>query len=395
MKSFLFWVVLLAFIVRLLFNVFVVGFKTAPINDAKEYHQIAQNICKGEGFKLRGKVTSYRAPLFPLSLAALYKVFGENLTVARLFLCILGALLVFLLYRVVCMEFNEGVAKLAAVIACFYPHLVWWTGLLLSETLFSTLLCAAILFLLKTFKERKIRDAILAGAFLGMGTLTRPILLLFLPFLFLWFYRRRQMKAFLIIIGLFLLVTAPWNIRNYFLHEGLVPITTGGGLTFWGANNPVIIKDERMVGTWLKWDALPFWDYLKKLPEVERDRESYILGLAFLWNNKKEVPRLLYHKMRRFWSLYPHTTRAQKIISLLSYGLLFPFFIFGLVLYRRSPSRLFYYLILFFCAAALIFYGCLRFRSPLEPYIIAISANAILWLYRRRRWGASAGMHTS
>lgn len=109
-----------------------------------------------------------------LYLAALYKITGPSILVARFFKCIWGSVTVLLLYNVAKRNIGEEAGRLAAVMACFMPNLIIYCGLHLKET--------EMLFLMVAFLERT--DYLLRSRKYTVWTIVLPAVLLLSLFTF-------------------------------------------------------------------------------------------------------------------------------------------------------------------------------------------------------------------
>jgi hypothetical protein len=128
---------------------------------------------------------------------------------------------------------------------------------------------------------------------------------------------------------------------------------------------------------------LPHADELRGLPELELRQRANALGWQFLREHPGLIPYLAVQKMARFWSLYPNRSGLEKLLSLLSYGVLFPFMLLGAVwafLKNRSAALLLLGVISPFVAASLVYYGSTRMRLPVEPYLILFASYALAHL---------------
>ncbi len=112
-----------------------------PLNivDEQHYNRLALAILeRGEFAHFPGKPTAIRPPLYPAFLAGVYKVFGaENYNAVRviqIFISLLSGILVYSLAKKIFAR--EDVALLAGGIFLFYPSLVFFNYLILTETLF-------------------------------------------------------------------------------------------------------------------------------------------------------------------------------------------------------------------------------------------------------------------
>src|SRR5205823_2498456 len=129
--------------------------------------------------------------------------------------------------------------------------------------------------------------AVLAGLFLGYATLTRSFGILFLPVFGLYLLglpptRRGLIGAALFAVG-FLLVIAPWTIRNARVHHRFVLIATNGGSTCYGANNDVVAGSPREYGNWVSTTQLAGRDLIEAQPdEVSHDKMEWKLGVEWV-----------------------------------------------------------------------------------------------------------------
>ena len=139
--------VILALLLRLLF---VFGYPQYPpfLGDDAGYDNVAWNLANGRGFVAdiispEGTVTYEpliaNGPTYPLFLAAVYRVFGHAITAVRVVQAILGAVTIFFVFRIAQRAFGERVACLSAALVAVHPALTFYTGMLLSETVFTFL----------------------------------------------------------------------------------------------------------------------------------------------------------------------------------------------------------------------------------------------------------------
>jgi 4-amino-4-deoxy-L-arabinose transferase-like glycosyltransferase len=136
---------------------------------------------------------------------------------------------------------GEKAALLAALIVALLPAWIFYPQLVLSETLFTTLLAWAIWWALRAPPERPGRHWLMIGALLGLAALCRSTALTLLPLFWLmaWFQIRRIRPALLaaalstLALGA---VVAPWTLRNIVVHGGVILVDTAGAYTLWQDN---------------------------------------------------------------------------------------------------------------------------------------------------------------
>ena len=385
--SFLLLIFFLALVLRLLFNIFIVGLDTPPTNDATQYDAIGYNLAKGNGFMLdepvmgvNSKITSYRAPFLPFLLAGVYAVFGHSYPVAKIMLSILGAFTCIVIYFIGKHTFDRKVGLLSALISCIYPFFIYYTGYLLSETPFVMLVCMFTLSLILAREKGAYRYFIMAGILLGLACLCKPIFLTIPPFILLWLiivqrYRiQDSLKRFVVIILAMILTIAPWTIRNYKVQHAFVPVTSSLGSVLWQANNPQ--AKGKTMGYLMEWDS-------NELFESEDDLNSYYQNLAL--NYIKEHPKRFFClagiRFLEFWKITSYrVSLAKNLGSIMSYGVILLFFILGVALSLRywRKTLLLIMIIIYYTLIHLVFLATVRYRMPLEPFLIVFAAYAIL-----------------
>ena len=156
---------LLSLVVRL---GYVVWYPQQPVAlDAAGYDNAAQALLKGEtpGFG--------RGPVYPAFLAASYGTFGHSYTAVRVVQAVLvsmTALLAFLLARSI---FEGGCGLIAAGLVSVYPGFLFYSGLLLTETVFALLLTSFAVCVVRAQRYGGFGWAAASGVVLGFATLCR------------------------------------------------------------------------------------------------------------------------------------------------------------------------------------------------------------------------------
>jgi 4-amino-4-deoxy-L-arabinose transferase-like glycosyltransferase len=220
-----------------------------PPPDARAYERIAENLHRDGSFDARpGGVgrevqpSSAYSPGLPLLVAGVYWASGGvHLTLALVLLAILasGAIpMAYLLGR----RFGGPLAGLlGAGVLAFYPALLEYQGLLLTEPLAAFLLSGSLVAFFWA-ADSGARPGIpwpwlAVGSLFGLLALVRPEYLpLALGLPVVWLGRealRHRLKGPLIAAALSVLATvlvlAPWAIHNAVALGRFVPISTGGG----------------------------------------------------------------------------------------------------------------------------------------------------------------------
>jgi len=247
--------------IALVLRLFVAGWlygQPLYVFDENDYNQIALNLLRHGQFALEpGHLTSIRPPIYPALVAGVYAIAGEqNFTAVRVLQALLGTATVAVLYALARNMYGQRVGLIAAAIYACYPSLVATCGLLLTETLFTFLLCTACLLMQQFLVRGKFWLLPALGVALGVGALTRSVLWLFPPVLLVFLlvcdpaprWRMRLLHA-AVAIGTMIAVISPWAIRNTRLHHTFTAVDVMGGRNFMMGNYEYTPLDR-------PWDAI-------------------------------------------------------------------------------------------------------------------------------------------
>jgi 4-amino-4-deoxy-L-arabinose transferase-like glycosyltransferase len=233
----LIWILLLGAAVRLGLW-FAWGNWSPLINpDAVDYQRLAVRlVTTGAYANERGMLISLRPPLYPAMVAQIYRAFGlENNDAVRAIQAGLGLLTTVLVYRLGVLAYSRQVGLCAAALHSFYPSLLSYENLLLSEIVFTFLAVAFSWLMVEAICRQGAAWLAAAGVVLGLAALTRSIMLPFLPLVALYVaacwngtWVRRTLAAVIPVVA-FGLIVAPWAIRNTRLQKTLVLIDVMGG----------------------------------------------------------------------------------------------------------------------------------------------------------------------
>ncbi|MFN8133587.1 MAG: glycosyltransferase family 39 protein [Solirubrobacteraceae bacterium] len=234
------WLFGVAFVLRLIF-VLAVQRDQFPTSDPAFYHGIATNLANGDGFSsISGAPTAQWPPVYPFVLSLVYRVFGNDPQYGELFNVLVGAVTVPLLFFVARRALGQREARFAGVFFAVMPGQIFFTDVLLSETLFTFTLVGIVA--LAVVLRPSARTALVMGLAIGIAALSRgegPLLLV-LPLAMWWnlLDRRTLAKYAAILVGAMVLVVVPWTIRNASVMGSFIPVSTNAGDTFYSGHNP-------------------------------------------------------------------------------------------------------------------------------------------------------------
>ena len=219
--------------------------RTGMISDEAEYLAAADWLAQGRGFDWHREWLWTRAPLYIIFLAWHIQRFGLQTTpiyVTQTILSVLNVILVYVLaLRLMPVpRTNNGessetpwFAGVAALLMAIYLPFAVYPQIILSETLYQTLLLSA--FVVLALRQRGAWLIALAGGLFGLATLTRGLTLGFLPLVALWVgwtTANRRLPTAVGAMGIFTaaccLIILPWSLYASRVYGGPVLVDTTG-----------------------------------------------------------------------------------------------------------------------------------------------------------------------
>ena len=375
----------LALVLRVLVAVFT-RYKLQA--DAVFYFGTARNVASGLGYLLPdGRFLGSVPPTYPLFLAAVFKIFGVGLVPAVGAQVAVGAATTVLVYYLARVYFNARVAAWAAALFAVHPVYIWASRVVLTETLTTFLLAAALLTYEKTSRGSA-RFALITGLLLAAATLCRSscfvvslVLIAALPF-YRMAGRAARLRTAALAAAAFLALVGLWTYRNYRVFGTPVPLTLNAGQIFYEGNfrlgrgefpTSVALRRSREFTEKVR----VYWGTPRADLEYERFYEAKAREL--LNRNRLRFALSLPRKFVHFFSPAAAAERAGFVVWFVVGGLLLVASWAGILLFRGPPSRTF--ALLSPVAATALTHAVLkplvRFRIPVE-FILIIYAAAFV-----------------
>jgi 4-amino-4-deoxy-L-arabinose transferase-like glycosyltransferase len=398
-KLFIFSVMLIAFCLRLIWI-----FQTDNSIDVwgDWWDEIASNLITGKGYLIENPFNSgdvpyysWRPPAFPLFLAGIYAVFGHIFLYAKIGIAVTGTLSVLLGYLIGTRLFNVQTGRLTATAMAVYPTFIFFTGYLAPETLTLFLILLAIFFLVMNADRMSIGYSLLAGLSLGCAVMCRTIMAVFFVFIPVWLFlidnhRKGIWKNFAIMLAGMCIIILPWVVRNYIIHGNLVFHSTDAGQALFINNNPESFTLEPS-GTAFVYDSKEFLS----MSEVETTKIFKKKAGRFIRHNPLRYLLYMSRRFINFWRPVPYTVSGpgqaySKMHQIVSGIYTIPVFIFALIGFIYSIKnwrRLFilYALILYYSGTYILVRATIRYRMPIEPYLIIFASYGFLMFWQTGR----------
>lgn len=431
-------ILFLALMIRILYTVSLGKEISYPIRDQSYYLDLARNIASGKGLMLSreywelrqsminnipelkkrfsnleewlkstpwgiikaGEPTSFCPPLYPIFLASIIKIFGENYIIIRLLQSFIGVALVYLVYLIGKLIFNTNIGLIAALICSFYPFFIYYTGYAMTETLNITLITLLIYLFYITVRNKSDLLPFLLGIVLAMTCLIRAMMFAFFLIIIILLLLEipkgfKFKKSLYFFIGFTVLMT-PWILRNYIIHGQIVIVPTTGGATMWMRNNPdVVIPEMRQAGFTVpekvinnirRRDLIKYPEFGDE-NEVERNKIITERVKEFIKANPLFFSYLCKNRFLWYMSFTGSTERTfwHKLIGFLTWGLILPLSLFGLLLAaikgKFKDILIMVILMGFFAGVHTIVHGGIRYRLPTDPFFIILASFSIIYIW--------------
>ncbi len=391
----------ISFLVRLIFSLSTGQLLNKnTFDDEGKYHQMASALALDHEFKLHGYKTAWSGPGFPFVVSIIYRIWGCEISYGRFLNIIIGSLIPVVIFIIAIKIWDAKITIISSFYVAFYPALIFWNQYLLTEPLFSLALISTTGFIFYLQKKLSIINSVILGILIGVTSYIRPVGILFIFYFVIWFFiyfndklnfRIQFFKLFLILLTFFI-VLLPWMIRNYVVFNKIIPMNTNGGVNLLQGNNPVAWDDNNPMKGALVFYANPklkeFFPEPHGLLPMER-REILLDSIAsykakhFIKQNYKKIPNISIHKIIKLFKIYPYgSNHSVRIIMFISYGILLPFIIIGMLKILWTKNLLFLMIpTLSTITSSIIFYGMPRLRLPIEPLLILYGIFGIFITY--------------
>ncbi|MBN1526913.1 MAG: tetratricopeptide repeat protein [Candidatus Omnitrophica bacterium] len=364
----------------------------------------AREILKGNWLG-DGVLYIYRMPLYGYALALLYFIFGHHYLPVYIVQALVGAGTCLVIYAIGAVLANRAVGFIAGLFNALYGVFLYYTGMLVGETLSMFVGTLAILFLALFQKYKKSTPVFFAGLSIGIAALARANMLIVAPFILVWIcvLSRKDALARLVrhcaafILGV-VIALAPVIIRNYVHEKDIVPVIASGGINFYignayGADGKYRITDgvstnpERMIYSSIE------------IAEKKAGRELKPSEISAFWVNetfrsmKERGVSFLFPLMARKFALFWNSFEVPDIwdyyffkkyipvlrMPLFSFSVIAPLAFVGLYLAwpKRKELSLLYIMALGQMLSLVAFFVTSRYRTQAVPVLSIFAAYGL------------------
>ncbi len=356
--------------------------------DERQYWLMASSLRSGDGLADEFGFRATRMPLYP-GVLSVFSSASNGVVIAKVLHWLIGSVAAAMTAGLAMCLFDRRTGLLAGLLVACDPFLVFFSSLLLTETLFVTWLIALWWLagpILRDHGERVSAWRWFAiGAVAALTVYTREsglglvVVLLAIAVVGRRFDRRSLVGAG-VVLGMVVVSLLPWAIRNkrvtgewcWFTHRAGVSLYDGVGPQATGASDLAGIQQMEAV---------------RGLDEVAWNRWFLRESLAEIRSDPARIVRLAWVKMARMWNPLPNVETYQSgVIRFVSVAWMVPVFVFGLggvvILTRMAGGKgwrialLLLLPALYLSAMHCLFVGSVRYRLPAMPMIEVLAAFA-------------------
>lgn len=364
--------------------------------DEEQYWALAKSLAAGHGLVDEFGYRATFMPLYPAFLS-LFVGWTHGMLVARIVQAAIGAAAVIPISLLANRLAGRRAAIASAMLVALDPFLVFgFSNLLLTETIFTTLLCAAIFAAWPMTRANASRAracsedsacpcppwlrAIVAGVLFAAAIYVRPSVTAFVPLwaIVCWLVARDRGRAattdatFVVTVVLLLV---PWAVRNHRVLDEWEWLTTRSGISLYDGIGPRAAGGSDLA-------------YTKTMPNVRGMSETQWSGYFSreAWRIARDDPgrvvRLAWTKFKRTWSFVPNEPGSRTPVKMLAsavwMSVVLAAGVIGIIRMRRGREAVLLLMpAVYFTLLHMVFVGSVRYRIPAMPLIYVLSGWAV------------------
>lgn len=373
--------------------------------DEQQYWSMASSLCIGEGLKDELGFQATRMPLYP-GVLSLFSGATHGVIIAKVFQWVIGAVVAVLTAGVAATLFDRRVGLLAGLLVAFDPFLVFFSSLLLTETLFVAALVGLWWIIERFLTSRGTKPVrnhaktralglirwVLVGLVAALCVYVREssLGLVVVVLCFIAVCRRldrSSLAGVAVVGGILITALAPWAARNRQVIGEWCWLTTRGGISLYDGVGPQATGAGDL-GTIKQMPAV------RGMGEVEWNRYFLDESWKAIRADPGRIVKLAGTKLARLWNPFPNVRQYQSPLArVVSVAWTVPIFALGaigtlclLIRNRKDGLRIAFFLLLpalYLSILHSLFVGSVRYRLPAMPMIEILAAVALVAAFDR------------
>jgi 4-amino-4-deoxy-L-arabinose transferase-like glycosyltransferase len=341
--------------------------------------------------------TAWVPPLFPLLIAAVFKITGVYTPLSAWILLsinsVFSAATALAIYEIAARCYSRKVAIWSAWLWALYPAALQYAVHWVWEMSLTTMLFAFVLVLALRMcgigdskaasEQQTTRRWLLFGLLWGLIALSNSSLLLFLPACALWILvgvadKPTAIARAALASVVFIALIAPWIYRNWTVFHAFIPMRSNLGAEFYAGSGPGS-NGFPFVATLPLVERDPEVMRYKQLGEIAWVREQGAKAKAYIDAHPAHYALITLKRIYFYWVSVPHPEErspAGEFLREINYCFLSITGWLGLLLSLRNRTLAAWLFAWVFLLLPLTYYFVTvnaRFRHPLEPLIAILT----------------------
>ena len=371
------------------------GAQALEFPDEQQYWSTSRGLRAGVGLRDELGFRATRMPLYP-SLLAMFPDGPRGLLGARALQWILGALGAVFAAGVANSLFDRRVGWLSGCLVALDPFLIFFSSLLLTETLFVTVSLALWWMLAHGVRGGKssLRSWVGVGVVSALCVYIREsglgLIAVVLCFVVIRDrFRRTTVAGAVLSVMLIVVSLIPWAVRNQRTTEAWCWLTTRAGISLYDGVRPGATGASDL-------GNIKNMPAVRSLSESEWNRYFLEASWTAIQEDPARIVRLAGTKMGRMWNPFPNVKTYQSSLArTVSAAWVFPTFVFAGVgavllpmLYSQAGLQKVIFLLLpavYSSALHCVFVGSIRYRLGAAAMIEILAAATVFALIGRWR----------
>jgi hypothetical protein len=352
---------------------------------------LAQSLNSGRGFSspFGGSTgsTAFLAPGYPVMVGLIFRLFGSYSLMSAAVLMVLQTLFailtIALIMQIAHRLFGALAANLAGALWAVSLPIIWLPAVPWETSLSTLLLIGMIALVLRCMDAPTMNLWALMGAYCGLAMLVNPSLMLALFAILGWtVYQTRSLERYgpWMCCLVFLVVFAPWPIRNARVLHAFIPLRSNFGYELWQGNHAGAtgIFDASLEPLQNKSEYSKY----ASMGEIAYMQDKSTLAKQYIRSHPREFIDLCAKRMTLFW-LGTGTNVNSGLVELhiVTTSLLGLLGLASLFRQRRSMAVLFLLPFVVFPLPYYITHPDFRFRLVLDPLLTILAAYVVTRLH--------------
>ena len=353
-----------------------------------EMGRVGRSIALGQGFSNpygdSTGPTAWEPPLYPYLIGGVFKLFGVYSTASAWVLLTINSLFTALtaipIFFIARKTLGETVARWSAWTWTLLPYAWYWSIHWVWDTTLGPLLLTLIFLVSLELEDWSgWKGWVIYGVLWGLGALSNPSMLAFLPFSGLWIWYRRHRRGLPSLAGVvlasavFFACLTPWLARNYQTFGRFVFIRDDFGLQFRLGNGPY--ADGRLMAYLQPNLNVLEFEKFRRLGELAYAQQCKRQAFDWIGENPRRFTEISLKRFVYYWAGVPKESGSTALFDFrnslfLATSVLAIWGLARAIRKKKPGAWLFLLLVLSYPTTYYFVFPHARYRHPMEPELL-------------------------